>query len=224
MPKKYKKLFFWLAALLLCGAAVFGLIQWRVLSAARPYLVSREKAPRADAILVLGARVYQNGSPSPALRDRLDEAAALYFAGKAPKLILSGDHGTPQYDEVNAMRRYLLEKGVPGDDLFLDHAGFETYDSLFRAKAVFGAKKLIAVSQNYHVPRAVFLGRRMGIETYGVGTTNSVLPNPAFHICRESLARVKAFLWVDVLHPSPKYLGETIDLSGSGKVTWDEDQ
>ena len=103
-----------------------------------------------DCILVLGAGVNED-EPSDMLRDRLDTAIELYNTGIAPKILMSGDHGCEDYDEVNVMKNYAIAKGVPSEDIFMDHAGFSTYESLYRAKAVFGAERVVVVSQKYHL-------------------------------------------------------------------------
>ena len=118
---------------------------------------------QADAILVLGAGVRPNGTPSHMLEDRLLTALALYQANVCSRIIVSGDHGEDNYDEVNVMKSYLVDKGVPSEVVFMDHAGFDTYDSLYRAKAIFGAKSLILVTQRYHAYRAVYIGERAKI-------------------------------------------------------------
>jgi len=114
---------------------------------------------QADCILVLGAGIRPDGTPSFMLRHRLDKGIELYEAGVAPKLLLSGDNGQERYDEVNAMKGYVLAQGVPAEDIFLDHAGFSTYDSIYRAKAVFAVEEAVVVTQNYHLYRALLLPR-----------------------------------------------------------------
>lgn len=143
---------------LLLGLAALGLSLW-VWGSSRSYLLSAEEAGQlggVDAILVLGCGVRPDGSPSLMLRDRLETGLQLYEAGAAPKLLLSGDHGSIGYDEVNAMKDYVLERGVPSEDVFLDHAGFSTYESMYRARDVFQAQRVIIVSQRYHLYRAVY--------------------------------------------------------------------
>ena len=154
------------------------------------------------------------------LRDRL-EMGMLGAAGKAPKIIVSGDHGTQGYDEVNAMRAYLQEKGVPREDIFMDHAGFDTYDSLCRAKDVFLAQKVIVVSQEYHVLRALYIAKkhRAGCLRRGSADTYVYYGMPYYRM-REYPARVKAFLQAQVFRPEPKFLGDPIPVWGDGIVDW----
>jgi len=172
----------------------------------------------ADCILVPGALVYGD-TPSQILRERLDTACDLYFAGAAPKLLMSGDHGQDGYDELHAMKQYAIDRGVPPEDIFCDHAGFNTYNSLARAQKVFGCEKVIVVTQGFHLSRAVFLGNALGLGVRGV---KSDLSRYKFmNYVRESLARVKA-VWDSVLLPEPRYLGEAIPISGDGGVTDDK--
>lgn len=127
---------------------------------------SRFKELKADCILVLGAGLKSDGTPSYMLADRLDAGVALYHAGAAPKLLLSGDHGKKYYDEVNAMKKYVLECGVPEEDIFLDFAGFSTYDSMYRAKAIFQVNTVIVVTQKYHQHRALYLAEKLGYKAW----------------------------------------------------------
>ena len=121
-----------------------------------------------DCILVLGCGVRDSGEPSLMLQDRLNMGLRLYEAGAAPKLLMSGDHSTVDYDEVNAMKDYVMDRGVPSGDVFMDHAGFSTYESMYRARDVFCAEKILIVSQRYHLYRAVYDARALGLEAYGV--------------------------------------------------------
>jgi len=169
--------------------------------------------------MVLGAFDFEDGRPSNVLADRLEKALELYSAGKAPKIILSGDHGAKDYNEVNSMRDYLLDKGVPREDLFLDHAGFNTYDSMYRAKEIFGVETMIISTQTFHINRAVYIARRMGIDAYGYPDTKWENHYKKRYGTRESLAKVKAVLDVEITKREPKYLGEPIPLNGNGIIT-----
>lgn len=173
----------------------------------------REK--NADCVLVLGAAVRKDGSPSYMLKDRLDLGILLYKKGIAPKLLLSGDHGQVRYDEVNAMKSYVLEAGVPIDDIFLDHAGFSTYESVYRAKDIFQVEKAIIVTQGYHQPRALYGCDKMGIEAWGAAADQVTYRGQRMRDLREIAARDKDFVkWM--FKPEPTYLGEAIPISGSG--------
>lgn len=197
------------------------LINFRVNSIRNIYSFSEiGKAPDAEVALVLGAKVYNDGRLSDMLRDRADTAIDLYNAGKVNKILASGDHGTPEYDEANAVKDYLLEKGVKAEDIFLDHAGFDTYDSLYRAKEIFQASSVAIVSQNFHLPRAVYISRGLGLETYGVSADRHLYGNTKNYMLREIFADVKAF-WDVNLSVKPKFLGPAIPLSGDSKKSWD---
>lgn len=223
MMKFIKKLFRWLLVLaLLAGVAVFGINEY-VKSVAREKLIKVETAAElqdVDCILVLGCWV-DNGTPSLMLGDRLERSVELYEAKAAPKLLMSGDHGQEDYDEVDAMKRYALDRGVPSEDVFMDHAGFSTYESVYRAKEVFGADKIIIVSQEYHLPRAIYIAEQLGVEAYGVAAKDVNYGGQAYRDLREVLARVKDVGYC-FLQPEPTFLGETIPISGSGVATHDE--
>ena len=171
-----------------------------------------------DCIMVLGAGVYSDGTPTPMLKDRLDTGIALYRARVAPKLLLSGDNGQVEYNEVEVMLKYTLEKGVPKEDIFLDHAGFSTYDSVYRASYIFQVKSMVVVTQSYHLYRALHGCKRMGIEALGVGADQDEYVGSTTREIREVLARDKDWAkWI--VKPDPTYLGETIPITGDGTLT-----
>jgi len=175
-----------------------------------------DSVPRTEVALVLGASVYR-GKPSPVLAERADVAVALYRANKVSKILVTGDNGALSYDEVTPVRKYLLGAGIPSQDIFLDHAGFDTYSSMYRAREVFLARSLTIVTQDFHLPRALWIARRLGLDAYGIvaaGGENS----PSDYI-REIPAAIKALLNV-FTDRQPKYLGPTIPLSGNGEETW----
>ena len=172
-----------------------------------------------DCILVLGAGV-KGESPSDILRDRLEVACALYRAGVAPKLIMSGDHGQEDYDEVNVMKNYAILCGVPSEDIFMDHAGFSTYESMYRAKEIFGVEKIAVVTQTYHLFRAVYICRELGMEAVGVSADERKYRGAVVREIREVAARCKDTLSC-IFKPEPTYLGEPISLEGSGDITND---
>lgn len=175
-----------------------------------------------DCIIVLGASVVNGDTPSLMLRDRLDRAIELYFAGCAPKLIMSGDHGGIYYDEVNVMKNYAKEHGVPSEDIFMDHAGFSTYETMYRAKEIFGAKKVLVVTQRYHLYRSLYVAKQLGLTAYGVPAEDIEYKGQAMRDIREYLAIAKDFLKV-IIKPKPTLLGAPVSLSGSGDVTNDKD-
>ena len=172
----------------------------------------------ADAIVVLGASVLPDGTPSGILQDRLDAGIALYFAGAAPKIIMSGDNGTESYNEVLAMKNYAIGKGVPSQDVFCDHAGFSTYESMYRAKHVFGAERIVIATQTYHLYRAIYVARGLGMEALGVASDYHDYAGQPLFSTREVPARTKDFFKVWVQPPST-FVGEPISLDQSGDVT-----
>ena len=217
-----------LAALLLCLALCGG-----VAFAGVNIFMARGEAPRilppeqtielegVDCILVLGARVMPGGAPSHMLEDRCKRAVALFEAGAAPVILMSGDHGQIEYDEVTAMKQYAVDCGVPSSAVFMDHAGFSTYDSMYRARDVFQAKKIIIVTQRYHLFRALYIARRLGLEAYGVSCDYRPYATQTQNSLRELLARCKDFLFC-IFKPSPKYLGYPIPLTLDGDLTNDK--
>ncbi len=193
-----------------------------ILERSKPYIFrSVAETPTRSTIIVLGARVYPKGGLSPMLSDRLRTALDLYRRGKAPRFLLSGDHGTKAYDEVNAMKDFLLSEGVPGEDIFLDHAGFDTYDSMYRAHAIFHADSVVIVTQAFHLPRAVYLARALGLDAVGVPADRQAYAHLFYNRARELPSRVKACLDV-ALRARPKYLGEAIPITGDAFKSWDK--
>jgi SanA protein len=182
---------------------------------------SAEQAPAAEVAIVLGARVHPDGTPYPMLADRLDTGIALYKLGKVKKLLLSGDHGTTHYDETNAMRKYVLARGIPEEDVFMDHAGFSTYDTMYRARDVFQVTTALVVTQGFHLDRAVYTARRLGLEATGVPADIQVYSNEFKYTVRDWLARCKALLDLSLLHPLPRFLGPQIPITGDGRATVD---
>ena len=189
-----------LLGLLLAAVICFGLIQYRVYSLSAPYVVTAENAPTTEAILILGAKVGKDGTPSNALRDRLAWGLALYQAGKAPKILVTGDGENDERNEVEAMHAYLVENGVPEEAIIDDPHGLNTYASMYRAQYKYGLSNVLIVTQTYHTGRAVYLGRALGLDCHAVGTPDSVFRNVPYNYCREALARVKAFLNAEVQH------------------------
>ena len=171
----------------------------------------------ADCIIILGAGIWGN-EPSPMLADRLQQGIDLYHAGVAPKIIMSGDHGRPEHDEVNIMKSYAIDRGVPSEDIFMDHAGFSTYESMFRARDVFLAKKVVIVTQEYHLYRAVYIADRLGLEAYGVNSDPRPYAGQLVREIREVLARDKDFFKC-ILKPNPTFLGDPIPITGNGDAT-----
>jgi SanA protein len=181
---------------------------------------SVEDVPRAQAALVLGAQVKPDGSPSAMLADRIEAAAELYRAGKVDKLLLSGDHATWEYDEVGAMRKELQERGVPAEDLFTDHAGFNTWDSAQRARRVFGVRSVVIVTQRFHMSRALFAAHRAGLQATGYEADRRQYGRVMARMrIREALARVKA-MGDAIAGTEPRFLGDVIPIHGDGRASW----
>ncbi|MEN6390722.1 MAG: ElyC/SanA/YdcF family protein [Syntrophomonas sp.] len=217
---KVKYVLLALAAILVIAAM---LVNWHVQRVGSSYICDAGQAPQADVILILGAYVLPDGTVSRMLNDRLQVGYELYAQGKAPKILVSGDHGRREYDEVNTMKEYIKNRGAAPDDVFMDHAGFSTYESMYRARDIFQAKKVIIVTQRYHLMRAVFIARELGLEAYGVasdlGDYGPVMYN---YQLREIAARNKDFILAAIIKPYPTFLGEAIPVSGSGRATDDK--
>jgi vancomycin permeability regulator SanA len=203
--------------------AVFGINAF-VKGTARDQILTPEEAAKltdVDCILILGCGVHSDGSPSDMLHDRLRRGVELYELGAAPKLLMSGDHGRKGYDEVDAMKHFAVDAGIDSDDVFMDHAGFSTYESMYRAKEIFQAKRIIIVTQEYHLYRAIYIAESLGLEAYGVASDYRAYSGQVRMDLREMLARVKDF-GTSLLQPKPTFLGEAIPIWGDGDLTNDE--
>ncbi len=198
-------------------ATVLGINQYVKSSAAKYILDADETGGGYDCILVLGCKV--NGdSPSLMLRDRLWQGVELYGIA-SDRLLMTGDHGRDGYDEVGVMKVYAENEGVPSSDIFEDHAGFSTYESMYRAKEIFKAKKILIVTQEYHLYRAIYDARALGLDAYGVVAEPSMdYGGQMYFDLREVLARNKDFVF-SIFKPKPTYLGEAIPISGNGEAT-----
>ncbi|MEI6603124.1 MAG: ElyC/SanA/YdcF family protein [Clostridia bacterium] len=227
---KNRKLRILLKALL--GAFVIALVACLAVLCINLYIINSAKErsfapdnvqaiPKTDAALVLGSFVVGD-SLSPILLDRVNGGIALYKAGKVQKLLLSGDHGQTEYDEVNAMMHYAIKQGVKSEDIFLDHAGFSTYESVYRARDIFQCKSITIVTQEFHLSRALFLARQLGVEAYGLDSTYHGNAYFDQYSPREVFARVKDFFTATILFPKPTYLGDAIPITGSGIATHDK--
>ena len=173
-----------------------------------------------DCILVLGCWVNEHGQPSNMLYDRLTQGVELYDQGAAPKLLMSGDHGRVGYDEVASMKQFAVDHGIASEDVFMDHAGFSTYESIYRARDIFQADKILIVTQEYHLYRALYIANRLGVEAYGVSSDYHTYAGQIVRDCREILARVKDCLMC-IFQPEPTFLGEAIPIFGNGNATND---
>ena len=171
-----------------------------------------------DCILVLGAGVRADGSPSHMLEDRLEIGIEMYFAGASERLLMSGDHMSPDYNEVGVMKSHAMSAGVPAEVIFLDHAGLSTYESIWRAKEIFGAKRILVVTQKYHLYRALYVADALGLEAYGVSADLRPYTAQIVRDIREVAARVKDFI-LSYAQPQAQYVGDPIDLTGNAGVT-----
>lgn len=205
------------------GASILLGLNAYVKGVAKADIITPEEAVNledVDCIIVLGCLVKSDGSPSDMLSDRLERGIDLYKKGAAPKIIMSGDHGRADYDEVNAMKQIAVDSGIPSSDVFMDHAGFSTYESIYRAKEIFEADKIIIVTQEYHLYRALYIAEKLGIEAYGVNSDYRTYWGQSKRDAREILARCKDFCNM-IFKPEPTYLGEKIPVSGDGNLTND---
>lgn len=222
MKKIMKIMIFSTTIVILLVLLVFAINFYIKQSTKNKILTEKEysKIKDIDCIIVLGAGVWGD-RPSPMLKDRLDKAITLYAKGIAPKIIMSGDHGKEDYDEVNIMKDYAIEKGIPSEDIFMDHAGFSTYDSIYRAKEIFGAKKIVIVTQEYHLYRALYISKSLGVQAYGVMAEPKKYGGQFYRDIREVLARNKDFIKC-IWKPTSTYLGQEIPVNGNGDVTNDK--
>jgi SanA protein len=191
-------------------------------SSAKDKIITASEAATldADCVLILGVGVWEGGRPSYMLEDRLLQGIELYENGASDRLLMSGDHGRKEYDEVNVMKQFAIERNIPSEHIFMDHAGFSTYESMYRARDVFKADKIIVVTQEYHLYRALYIAEKLGLEAYGVASDPRQYVGQQYRELREILARVKDFFNV-IIKPKPTYLGVAIPVSGNGDLTND---
>lgn len=215
--KKYKKIIILFIVIIL---EIFIYIQYQIQQTKTKIYSDIEKIPEAQTGLLLGARVYTNGNLSDILRDRTKTAIELYKNNKIQKILISGDHGQDEYDEVNAVKEYLLENGIPAEDIFLDHAGFDTYDSIYRAKAIFEVDSITIITQEFHLPRSLYIAEGLDIPANGFIADKQTYVDAIRLALREKLAQVKAFLNI-TFNAQPKFLGEQISITGDSQLSWD---
>ena len=205
---------------IICSAAVLG-INFYVVKSSKKYILDMDKAGEGyDCVLVLGCGVWGD-KPSHMLEDRLLVGIELCKNGASEKLLMSGDHGKDEYDEVNVMKKFATDRGLASEDVFMDHAGFSTYESMYRARDIFKAKKVLIVTQEYHLYRAIFVARRLGLDAYGVTSDLRDYGGQIFRDIREILARNKDLIYT-IVKPEPTYLGEAIPVQGDGNATNDK--
>ncbi|MCR5743329.1 MAG: YdcF family protein [Lachnospiraceae bacterium] len=205
----------------LMGVMALSVINAYMVSSTKSYILSEEEAAAlddVDCILVLGCRVYKDGTASPMLADRVKVGIRMYETGVTDRLLMSGDHSTDYYDEVGTMKTMAIDAGIEADNIFCDHAGFSTYESMYRAKEIFQVKKMIIVTQGYHLVRAVYDARALGIDAYGVSADERSYAGQSVRDAREVVARAKDFLYC-IFKPEPTYLGDVIPINGNGSLT-----
>ena len=218
---RIKRLFSVLVILaLICALALIVLNRY-VVGVSSEYILTDTEAAEledVDCILILGAGVYNNKYPSLMLRDRLEMGVDLYMLGVSDRILMSGDNSKVNYNEVLVMKDYASDAGVQREHIFQDHAGFSTYESMYRARDVFIADKIVIVTQGYHLYRALFDARALGLEAYGVMAEDVSYRGQTLRDLREILARAKDVFYC-IFKPLPKYLGDVIPVSGNGNVT-----
>ncbi len=208
--------------IILIAIIILGINLYIILSTKKQIIKKDDytKLSDIDCIIILGAGIVE-GKPSHMLEDRLLEGIKLYQNNISDKIIMSGDHGRKEYDEVNVMKNYAIQKGVPSENIFMDHAGFSTYESIYRARDIFKARKVVIVTQKYHLYRALYIANQLGLEAYGVGADPRQYVGRIYREMREILARNKDFIKC-IFKPEPTYLGETIPVNGNGDITNDD--
>ena len=214
---KYIIIFIIIIAIIILGINLY------VILSTKKQIIKEEKYKELsdiDCIIILGAGIVE-GKPSHMLEDRLLEGIKLYQNNISDKIIMSGDHGRKEYDEVNVMKNYAIQRGVPSENIFMDHAGFSTYESIYRARDIFKARKVVIVTQKYHLYRTLYIANQLGIEAYGVGADPRQYIGKTYREMREILARNKDFIKC-IFKPEPTYLGETIPVNGNGDITNDD--
>ncbi len=168
-----------------------------------------DRVPFEDVAIVFGAGLSADGTPSPMLADRVEAAVKLYQSDRIHKLLMTGDNSTISYNEVLAMKQYAHSQGIPTKDIILDYAGFSTYESCYRAHKIFDVHQAVVITQNYHLPRAVYTCRQLGVKTVGLGTPDREiygLRGMIPYLLREMLANVKALWNIHITRPHPTFL------------------
>jgi SanA protein len=209
MTRMLKKIFKWISRLVLTLSllGLLGLFLPRLVTAlyAAARIFSVDAVPAERTAIVFGAGLRYDGSPTAVLRDRVETAAQLYFNGKVEKLLMSGDNSTIDYNEPESMRQYAIGLGIPDEDIVLDYAGRRTYDTCYRAKAIFGLDRAILVTQDFHLPRALYLCNALGVEAVGVQANNIYYRKISrlFWQARELFATFSAVVDVQIVRPVP---------------------
>lgn len=208
--KKYFKIFLYL---IIIGLIAIISVNYYVKSSTKTKIYySLKKFPKNDVGIIFGAGI--NGDqPSKYLKDRLDAGIALYKAKRINKILLSGDNGREEYDELTVMKNYCFNHGVDTTKIFIDYAGFDTYSTMYRAKHIFKIKKAALISQEYHLNRAIYIGQKLGIKSFGFSANNGEYSGYKYVCFREYGSVFKSFL--DVLrNREPYFLGNPINING----------
>lgn len=222
MIKRFKKFFY--RALILGGILILCIysLSWYIKSSTKDQIFNDiDKTPEVHTVIILGASVYSSGRLSTILEDRVASALELYKKGKVKRFLLSGDNGKKTYNEPEAMKAYLIARGVPEDHIFLDYAGFDTYDSMYRASAVFNVKDAIVVTQEFHLPRAIYISNKLDLNFQGFEGDKHIYQSATMNKTRELLANVKAILEL-TFGKEPTYLGSKIPIDGPPQSTYTE--
>jgi len=208
--KKYFKIILYLAII---GLVAIVSVNYYVKSSTKKNIYySIKKFPKNDVGIIFGAGI--NGDqPSKYLKDRLDAGISLYKANRINKILLSGDNGSDEHDELTVMKNYCFNHGVDTTKIFIDYAGFDTYSTMYRAKHIFKIKKATLISQEYHLNRAIYIGQKLGIKSVGYSANNGEYLGYKYVTFREYGSIFKSFF--DVLrNREPHFLGNPIDING----------
>ncbi|TDO77343.1 SanA protein [Flavobacterium chryseum] len=216
--KKYFKIALYLAII---GLAAIIAVNYYVKSSTKKNIYySLKKFPKNDVGIIFGAGI--NGDqPSKYLKDRLDAGILLYNSKRINKILLSGDNGSNEYDELTVMKNYCFSHGVDTTKIFIDYAGFDTYSTMYRAKHIFNIKKATLISQKYHLNRAIYIGQKLGIKSVGFPANSGEYRGYQYVTFREYLSIFKSFF--DVLrNREPHFLGHQIDINGVSNYSKDD--
>lgn len=204
--RKFKKLSIFILIFLVAGLMVIWALSSYIGNSTEAFIYEEiETIPSSKTVIVLGASVFSDGKLSPILQDRVDTALELFNQNKVQQFLLSGDHKTDDYNEVDAMNNYLLNKNVPQSKIILDHAGYDTYDSMYRSSEIFDIKEAIVVTQKFHLPRTIFIARSLDLDFRGYAAKPGVYKTTKQLLSREKLANFKA-LWEVIFKQQPATL------------------
>ena len=225
--KRQKRFFIIAASIFLVGILFAAGINLYIINYAKPYIYSNiTSLPESYTVIIPGAKVYANNI-SDVVRDRIEAGVDCVNHSKAQRILISGDHGRTDYDEVNQMRLYMQRiYNVQPDIIFMDHAGFSTYETMYRARDIFCVDDAVVVTQKFHLARSVYIGRKLGLDIVGYEAPELTGYSKQTHTnwdTRETLARIKAFFMVQ-LNSKPTYLGEKIPITGNAKDSWDMEE